>query len=136
MSRFYRFLDNAKHPTRVFVIHANSKDHAAQILNRPLGHIAKHLHIISSEHAEKYRSLPIGDYSVADDASPSKGLRVVDIDRIAALGYLKSAKKVLQDCELKASEKDRLNIIIAMIDDLRVDVSDRLLEQYKNIEAN
>jgi hypothetical protein len=77
---------------------------------------------------------PEENYLVLDgNPSLEKDLR---LGGISALGYLKSAKKLLQDCELKASEKDRLNIIVGMIDDLRVDVSDRLLEQYKNIEAN
>lgn len=136
MSKFYRFYDNSAHPTKVYVVHAHSKEHAAEILGRPLGRIAKHLNLMGSEYAAAYSNITIGNFVVSESTSEHQGLTAADIDKIGSIPLLSAAKTTLLSCKLTSSDSARLNIIISLIDDLENDLKDKLLDEYKGFKLS
>jgi hypothetical protein len=132
MAKIYKYIDHSKRPTSYAYICADSKTEAAQIIGLPLIRVKDHLTVTTGDKASEYGHLKHGEMVYAAESKKTTGMNLLDLERIAALGYLKMAKMSLHQCDISAEEKERLSEIIGLIDELRADVSDRLEGKYKD----
>jgi hypothetical protein len=131
MAKIYTYLDHSKRPTRYAYVCADSIAEAAGIIGLPLSRIKDHITVTKGDKASEYGHLKHGEMVYAAESNKPVGMSLLDLERIAALGYLKMAKMSLHQCDLTADEKARLSEIVGLIDELRADVSDRLEGKYK-----
>lgn len=132
MLKIFTYLDHTKRPATYAYICAESMTEAAEIIGLPLQRIRDHLSLTTGDKQIEYQHLKRGEFVYPNKTKITKGISLLDFERIAALGYLKSAKMALHQCDLNPEEKERLSTIIGLIDELRADVSDRLEVRYKD----
>ncbi|CAH7397577.1 conserved hypothetical protein [Vibrio chagasii] len=130
-TKIYQFTDHGVKPTAICYVRASSQKEVAEITGRMLSRIKPYLNEATGAHVEKYKHLAHGEYEHAMPHVAPKGISVLDLERIAALGYLKSARLSLNQCDLQDPKlKSQLAKILGDIDDLRADVCERLEGKY------
>lgn len=130
-NKLYMYIDHSTRPTSRAFVCASSKAAAAEVIGLPLSRVSNYLTVATGDTAAQYSHLKPGQIEYVAAKEAPKGMSLLDLERIAALGYLKTAKMALHQCDLPADEKERLAKIVAQIDELRADVSDRLEARYK-----
>ena len=130
--KIYTYRDHSTRPSRLARVRANSMKEVSEIVGKPLNHIKDHLSALDEREAKKFAHLKHGEIEYEAPHVAPTGMSLLDLDRIASLGYIKSAKLSLHQCDLRDEEfKKRLGNIIEQIEELRADVSDSLEAKYK-----
>lgn len=133
-SKIYQYLDHSSTPSRYLYIRAKSYTAAALVLGKPLARIKEKLRIANGELALQYAHLPENHLAQAIRTEMPKGLRITDFERIAALGYIKSAILSLHQCDINNSDlKQRLHHLTNELTELKVDISDAIQDRYTGL---
>lgn len=132
-NKIFKFVLHSPGDTKWVVVKAGSQMKAAQAVGVPLSHIRGSMAVLKGDSAAEYAHLKEGEV-VYESTSPVKetnGITNLDLERIAAIGYLNGAHSALQNCDLRGlALRERLNQIMSDIKELKGDVSEELLKKY------
>lgn len=133
-NKIFKFILHTVSDTKWAIVKASSQMKAANAVDKPLSHIRESMVVLVEDEAAKYAHLKEGEvvYESTSGVRETSGISNLDLERIAAIGYLNGAHAALQNCDIRGLKlRDRLNQIMSDIKELKGDVSEQLLEKYK-----
>lgn len=135
-TKIYKLIDHSFRPSRTVYVCAKSKRQVGEILDKPMSLISDYLSVATNESAHAYLDLSEGEYRYENYQLPfrQKGeLGRRELERIAALGFIKSAKLAVTPCDLPTAEmKQKQQQIIALLDELYGDMGEYLDDIYQH----
>lgn len=137
--KIYRTIVHGHQNTRYAYVCASSKSRVAEILNVSLNQLNKYgCSALDStdEHMFKCKHLRDGEVFYEDvgvyKSSISKGMSVLDLHRISALGYIDAALQSLNQCEMPdRAMSNRLGELRGQLKDLKDDAKEALEYKYR-----
>ncbi|MGP5159797.1 hypothetical protein [Pseudoalteromonas prydzensis] len=132
----YKTLVHKPHGTLLAFVCASSKVRVAEILNTSVGQLRNYgCNLLSSndQYFSKYKDLKDGDvaYEDANKTQPKSGISMIDLHRIAAIGYIDAALQSLNQCEMPTREmSNRLADLRGELQELKSDARESIEKKY------
>ncbi|MEQ6344801.1 hypothetical protein [Vibrio cyclitrophicus] len=133
-TKLFRFTDHRTKPSRLVFVRATSQQQAATLCDVQLSHIKAYLCIADEEQNAMYSHLKDGEFEYQEHIALKRtGISDRDFEKINAVGHLKSARLILNQCDVTTKEeKDKLYQIFKLLDELSSDIAENNRNKYFN----
>lgn len=133
-TKLYRFTDHRTKPSRLVFVRATSQQQAATLCDVQLSHIKAYLCIANEEQHAMYSHLKDGEFEFEERTVLKRtGISDRDFEKINTVGHLKSARLILNQCDVTTKdEKDKLQQIFKLLDELGGDIAENNRDKYFN----
>ncbi|MFS1426094.1 hypothetical protein LMH73_002655 [Vibrio splendidus] len=131
-TKVYKITDHQTKPSSYLYICAYSKQEVATILNRPYSHISNNMSQVSGTQLERFAHLKHGDTERDKELDKPTGISTRDLDRIASVGFVKSAMLALDQCNPPTKEmRDKLYDIVESLKSLKGDMTEEIEREFR-----